>query len=91
MPADALFRVYSMTKPIVSVAALQLMEEGRMALGDPVSRYLPELKNLQVGVEKPGPDGKPVLTLEPSRRDITVHDLMRHMSGLTYGVFGRSL
>lgn len=91
MPPDALFRVYSMTKPIVSVAALMLMEEGRMALGDPVSRYLPELKDLKVGVEKTGPDGKRVLELVPAQRDITVHDLLRHMSGLTYGVFGRSL
>lgn len=91
MPPDALFRVYSMTKPIVSVAALMLMEEGRMALGDPVSRYLPEFKGMKVGVEKPGPDGKRVLELVPAQRDFTVHDLMRHMSGLTYGVFGRSL
>lgn len=91
MAVDSLFRVYSMTKPIVSVAALILIEEGRMGLADPVSMYLPELKNLKVGVEKPGPNGKPVLELVPSRRDITVHDLMRHMSGLTYGVFGSSL
>lgn len=91
MPPDALFRVYSMTKPIVSVAALMLMEEGRMALGDPVSRYLPELKGMKVGVEKTGADGKRVLELVPAQRDFTVHDLMRHMSGLTYGVFGRSL
>ena len=91
MPPDALFRVYSMTKPIVSVAALMLMEEGRMALGDPVSRYLPEMKGMKVGVEKVGPDGKRVLEQVPAQRDITVHDLMRHMSGLTYGVFGRSM
>jgi CubicO group peptidase (beta-lactamase class C family) len=91
MATDSLFRIYSMTKPIVSVAALTLIEDGKMGLADPVSMYLPELKNLKVGVEKPGPDGKPMLELVPSRRDITVHDLFRHMSGLTYGVFGRSL
>lgn len=91
MPADALFRIYSMTKPIVSVAALQLVEEGRIALSDPVSRHLPDLKNLQVGVEKPGPDGKPVLERVPARREMTVQDLLRHTAGLTYGVFGRSL
>lgn len=91
MPIDGLFRVYSMTKPIVSVAAMQLIEQGQMALGDPVSKYLPELKGLQVGVEKPGADGKPTLVLEPARREMTVQDLMRHTSGLTYGVFGKSL
>jgi CubicO group peptidase (beta-lactamase class C family) len=91
MTTDSLFRVYSMTKPIVSVAALSLIEEGRMSLGDPVSRWLPQLTKLQVGVEKPGADGKPVLERVPSQRDMTVHDLMRHTSGLTYGAFGRSL
>ncbi len=91
MTVDSLFRVYSMTKPIVSIAALTLIEEGKMGLADPVSMYLPELKGLKVGVEKMGADGKPTLELVPSRRDITVHDLFRHMSGLTYGVFGNSL
>jgi CubicO group peptidase (beta-lactamase class C family) len=91
MAVDSLFRIYSMTKPIVSVAALILIEEGKMGLADPVSQYLPELKNLKVGVEKLGADGKPTLDLVASRRDMTVHDLMRHMSGLTYGVFGSSL
>jgi CubicO group peptidase (beta-lactamase class C family) len=91
MAVDSLFRVYSMTKPIVSVATLSLIEEGRLSLSDPVSRHLPEFKGLQVGVEKAGPDGKPVLERVPAAREMTVHDLMRHMSGLTYGVFGRSL
>ncbi len=91
MAADSMFRIYSMTKPIVSVAAMSLIEEGRMSLNDPVSRHLPQLTKLQVGVEKPGADGKPVLERVPSQRDMTVHDLMRHMSGMTYGAFGRSL
>lgn len=91
MTPEAIFRIYSMTKPIVSVAALSLIEDGRMTLADPVTRWLPELKDLKVGVEKPGPDGKPTLELVPARRDMTVHDLLRHMSGLTYGSFGRSL
>ena len=91
MTMDSIFRVYSMTKPIVSVAAMSLIEEGRMSLGDPVSRHLPQLTKLQVGVEKPGADGKPVLERVPSQRDMTVHDLLRHMSGLTYGAFGRSM
>lgn len=91
MQKDAIFRLYSMTKPIVSVAAMMLVEEGRMLLSDPVSKHMPELKGLKVGVEKPGPDGKPVLELVPAAREMTVQDLLRHTSGLTYGIFGRSL
>ncbi|MFZ4760264.1 MAG: serine hydrolase domain-containing protein, partial [Burkholderiaceae bacterium] len=88
---DALFRIYSMTKPVVSVAALQLVEDGRLRLGDPVSCWIPEMKGMQVGVEKPGPDGKPMVAerVNPPR-EMTVQDLLRHTSGLTYGVFGRS-
>ncbi len=91
MSTDAIFRIYSMTKPIVSVGAMMLVEEGRLQLDDPVSRYLPEMGNLKVGVEKPGADGKPLLTQVPTVRDMTIHDLLRHTSGLTYGVFGKSL
>jgi CubicO group peptidase (beta-lactamase class C family) len=91
MEKDAIFRLYSMTKPIVSVAAMMLVEEGRMLLMDPVSKHMPELKGLKVGVEKPGPEGKPVLELVPSAREMTVQDLLRHTSGITYGIFGRSL
>jgi len=86
MQPDSIFRIYSMTKPIVSIAALMLVEEGRMQLSDPVSRYIPELKGLQVGVEK---DGK--LEIVPAAREATVQDLMRHTSGFTYGVFGKGL
>jgi CubicO group peptidase (beta-lactamase class C family) len=91
MQKDAIFRLYSMTKPIVSVAAMMLVEEGRLLLSDPVSKHMPELKGLKVGVEKPGADGKPELELVPAQREMTVQDLLRHTSGLTYGVFGRSL
>ena len=86
MTADSIFRIYSMTKPIVSVAALMLVEEGKMQLADPVSKFIPELKDLKVGVEKGGS-----LELVASSRPITIHDLFRHTSGLTYGVFGKSL
>ena len=86
MRPDAIFRIYSMTKPIVSVAALMLVEEGRLQLSDPVSLHIPELKGLKVGVEKG--DG---LDLVPATREPTVHDLMRHTSGFTYGVFGKNL
>jgi CubicO group peptidase (beta-lactamase class C family) len=90
MHKDAIFRLYSMTKPIVTVAAMMLVEEGKILLSDPVSKHMPELKGLKVGVEKAGPEGKPTLELVPAR-EMTVHDLLRHTSGITYGVFGKSL
>jgi CubicO group peptidase (beta-lactamase class C family) len=86
MRMDSIFRLYSMTKPVVSVAALMLVEEGRLQLSDNVSTHIPELKGLRVGVEK---DGK--LEIVPAVREATVQDLMRHTSGFTYGVFGKSL
>jgi len=86
MRNDSIFRIYSMTKPIVSVAAMILVEEGRMQLSDPVSLHIPDLKGLKVGVEKG--DG---LDIVPALREPTVHDLMRHTSGFTYGVFGKSM
>lgn len=91
MRMDAIFRIYSMTKPVVSVGVMMLVEEGRLQLADPVSKYLPELKGLKVGVEKKDASGKPVLEEVPAQREMTVQDLMRHTSGLTYGVFGASL
>ena len=91
MPRDGIFRIYSMSKPITTVAAMMLVEDGRLKLDDPISTYLPEFANMTVGVEKPGADGKPVLETVPARRPITVHDLMRHTSGLTYGFFGPGL
>ncbi len=75
MRPDALFRIYSMSKPITCVAALMLWEEGAFALLDPVSQYLPEFKGMQVL----GPNG-----LEPLQREITVRDLFTHTSGLSY-------
>jgi CubicO group peptidase (beta-lactamase class C family) len=90
MTRDAVFRIYSMTKPIVSVATMILVEEGQLRLSDPISRYFPEMKGVQVGVEKPGAEGTPVLERVAAPREMTVQDLLRHTSGLTYGVFGRS-
>ena len=79
MTKDAIFRIYSMTKPITSVAAMMLWEEGRFLLGDPVAKYLAEFSNLQVAVER---DGQ--LERVPAAREPTIQDLLRHTSGLTY-------
>lgn len=91
MRSDSIFRIASMTKPITIVAALMLAEEGKLQLMDPASVYLPQLKNLQVGVEVKEGGGDRRLALEPARREVTVQDLMRHTSGMTYGIFGDSL
>jgi len=91
MTKDAIFRIYSMTKPIASVAALILVEEGKVSLSDPVAKYIPQIAEMKVGVEKPGADGTPTLELVPPKRQMTVQDLLRHTSGLTYGIFGDTL
>jgi CubicO group peptidase (beta-lactamase class C family) len=88
MTADTIFRIYSMSKPITSVAAMMLVEDGKLSLGDPVSKYIPAFADVKVGVEKPGE--RPGLALEPVNRPITVEDLLRHTSGLTYGFYGDS-
>ncbi len=79
MPLDALFRIYSMTKPIVSVAAMALVEEGRLFLTDPLSQYLPAFAQTKVGVEGAA-----------QQRPITIHDLLRHTAGFAYGFTGAS-
>ncbi len=92
MRKDSIFRLASMTKPIVSVALMSLVEEGKIDLLAPVSKYLPEFKDLKVGVEAVEPGtGKPALTLEPQHREMTVQDLMRHTAGLVYGNNGDGL
>ena len=83
MKTDAIVRIYSMTKPIATVAAMLLVEEGKVGLDDPVAKYLPEFKDRQVHT---GPGEETA----PAKHEMTVRDLMRHTSGLTYGVFGNS-
>jgi len=85
MTGDAIFRIYSMTKPIVSVAAMMLVEEGRLLITDPVSKFIPAFANTKVGIVNGDK-----LDLAPLKRPITVQDLMRHTSGLTYGFTGTS-
>jgi CubicO group peptidase (beta-lactamase class C family) len=85
MRKDSIFRIYSMTKPVTGVAVLMLMEEGKLRLTDPVSRYLPALKNPKVMTETVDAQGRRVTTTVPANREITIQDLMRHTSGITYG------
>ena len=92
MVADAIFRIASMSKPITTVALMMLVEEGKIQPENPVSLYLPEFKRAQVGVEKvDAARGTGELSLEPAKREMTIQDLLRHTSGLTYGFFGKSL
>lgn len=86
MTEDAIFRIYSMTKPIVSAAAMMLVEEGRLVLNAPVATYIPEFAELSVATGEVDADGTAVT--RPATRPMTVQDLLRHTSGLTYGFFG---
>jgi CubicO group peptidase (beta-lactamase class C family) len=79
MTKDAIFRIYSMTKPITSVAAMMLWEEGRFLLNDPIAKYLPDLGDLRVAVQR-GAE----LELTALERPITIQDLLRHTAGFTY-------
>jgi CubicO group peptidase (beta-lactamase class C family) len=82
---DAIFRIFSMTKPIVSTALMILVEEGKLFLSDPIMKFIPEFASVKVGVEN---DGK--LELVAAKRAITIQDLLRHTSGLTYAFTGNS-
>lgn len=81
---NTLFRIYSMTKPITSVALMMLYEEGKFQLTDPLSKYIPEFKDLVVYA---GEDSNGNMITEPAKRAPTIQDLMRHTAGFTYGIF----
>jgi CubicO group peptidase (beta-lactamase class C family) len=86
MTHDSIFRIFSMTKPIVSIGIMMLLEDGHFILGDPVAKFIPEFAGQKVGVEN---NGK--LDLVPLKRPMTIQDLLRHTSGITYDHTGNSL
>jgi CubicO group peptidase (beta-lactamase class C family) len=86
-----IFRLYSMTKPITSVAAMTLIDDGKMKLDDPVAIYIPSFATAKVGVEKKSDSGEKVLQLEPLKRRLTILDLMTHTAGITYGFYGDNM
>jgi CubicO group peptidase (beta-lactamase class C family) len=86
MTRDTIFRIFSMTKPIVSIGVMMLLEEGLFLLDDPLPKFIPEFANQKVGVENNGR-----LELVPLKRAITIQDLLRHTSGITYEHTGNGL
>jgi CubicO group peptidase (beta-lactamase class C family) len=86
MTQDTIFRIFSMTKPVVSVGVMMLLEEGHFLLDEPIAKFIPEFANQKVGVEN---DGR--LDLVPLKRPITIQDLLRHTSGITYEHTGNAL
>jgi CubicO group peptidase (beta-lactamase class C family) len=89
MTPDTIFSIHSMTKPITSLAAMMLIDEGKLSLADPLSRYIPEYADVKVGVA--AGDKTPVLELVPPNRPVTIEDLMRHTSGISYDYIGSDL
>lgn len=105
MTADAIYRIYSMSKPVTSVALMMLYEEGKFSLDDPVAKYIPELANLQIALSTAGTgvvsDGIVTRTTGESNAELvgqtraparqpTIHDLLTHTAGFTYGIFGNT-
>lgn len=88
MTPDTIFAIHSMTKPITSLAAMMLIDEGKLALTDPVSKYIPLFAGTKVGMEITKPDGSMALELVPPIHPVTIRDLMRHTSGITYDYIG---
>jgi CubicO group peptidase (beta-lactamase class C family) len=88
MTADTIFNIASMTKPLTTVGALMLYEQGKLLIDDPLSKYFPQFANMRVAVRD---NGKPTADTVPADRQITIQDLMRHTSGLIYGGRGTTL
>ena len=82
---ETLFRIYSMTKPIMGVAMMMLYEDGLYSLADPLSKHIPEFAELRVYA---GEDEEGNMVLEAMEREPTIHDLLQHTAGFTYGIFG---
>jgi CubicO group peptidase (beta-lactamase class C family) len=91
MTPDTIFALHSMTKPITNFAAMMLIDQSRLSLTDPVSKYIPAFASVQVGVNSTKEDGTPVLKLVPPNRPVNIEDLLRHTSGITYGYIGGDL
>jgi CubicO group peptidase (beta-lactamase class C family) len=91
MTSDTIFALHSMTKPITSVAAMMLIDAGKLSLADPVSKFIPAFADANVGVSSGTPDGESVLKLVPADRPVTIMDLLRHTSGITYDYIGGKL
>src|SRR3954453_22658385 len=91
MTPDTIFPLHSMTKTITSFAAMMLVDQGRLGLDDPVSKYIPSFAKMKVGVEKKADSGRPMLELVPTSRPLTIEDLLLHTSGITYGFYGNGL
>jgi CubicO group peptidase (beta-lactamase class C family) len=91
MTDDTIFQIFSLTKPVTSVAAMMLIDQHKLKLDDPVANYIPSFATAKVGVEKKAENGEKVLDLEPLNRKLTIQDLMTHTSGITYGFYGDSM
>ncbi len=91
MTPDTIFALHSMTKPITNLAAMMLIEQGKLALTDPVSKYIPSFAKVQVGDETKTESGAETLELEPPHRPVNIKDLLRHTSGITYDYIGGDL
>jgi CubicO group peptidase (beta-lactamase class C family) len=91
MTPDTIFQVYSMTKAVTSVAAMMLVEEGKLSLDDPVSKYIPAFADIKVGIDDSDEAGQPALRLVPPKHPITIKDLLRHTSGIIYGFYNEGI
>jgi CubicO group peptidase (beta-lactamase class C family) len=91
MTPDTIFPIHSMTKTITSFAAMTLVDQGKLKLDDPVSKYIASFARMKVGAEKKDDSGRPVLELVPTWRPLTIEDLLLHTSGITYGFYGKGL